>query len=114
MKIGTTLDNSDVTTWLYLETHESRNQNSLSESAKDALFVFKVTSVNIAKTILIVTAPSLRLISQLEKTGNELVRTHKRVVQQLDTRRLIRRRTNERFNHQLDGKPGWDAPIYNN
>ena len=24
MKIGTTLDNSDVTTWLYLETHESR------------------------------------------------------------------------------------------
>ena len=23
-KIGTTLDNSDVTTWLYLETHESR------------------------------------------------------------------------------------------
>ena len=24
VKIGTTLDNSDVTTWLYLETHESR------------------------------------------------------------------------------------------
>ena len=25
-KIGTTLDNSDVTTWLYLETHESRKK----------------------------------------------------------------------------------------
>ena len=25
-KIGTTLDNSDVTTWLYMETHESRKQ----------------------------------------------------------------------------------------
>ena len=24
VKIGTTLDNSDVTTWLYLETHSSR------------------------------------------------------------------------------------------
>jgi len=26
VKIGTTLDNSDVTTWLYLETHESRKK----------------------------------------------------------------------------------------
>ena len=26
VKIGTTLDNSDVTTWLYLETHESRRK----------------------------------------------------------------------------------------
>ena len=26
MKIGTTLDNSEVTTWLYLETHESRKK----------------------------------------------------------------------------------------
>ena len=26
VKIGTTLDNSDVTTWLFLETHESRKQ----------------------------------------------------------------------------------------
>ena len=26
IKIGTTLDNSDVTTWLYLETHESRKK----------------------------------------------------------------------------------------
>ena len=30
VKIGTTLDNSDVTTWLYLETHESRKKK-LSE-----------------------------------------------------------------------------------
>ena len=30
VKIGTTLDNSDVTTWLYLETHESR-KNKLNE-----------------------------------------------------------------------------------
>jgi hypothetical protein len=29
-KIGTTLDNQDVTTWLYLETHESRSKK-LSE-----------------------------------------------------------------------------------
>ena len=26
VKIGTTLDNSDVTTWLYMETHESRKK----------------------------------------------------------------------------------------
>ena len=26
VKIGTTLDNSEVTTWLYLETHESRKK----------------------------------------------------------------------------------------
>ena len=25
-KVGTTLDNSDVTTWLYMELHESRKQ----------------------------------------------------------------------------------------
>ena len=30
VKIGTTLDNSDVTTWLYMETHESR-KTKLSE-----------------------------------------------------------------------------------
>ena len=30
VKIGTTLDNSDVTTWLYLETHESR-KNKLND-----------------------------------------------------------------------------------
>ena len=30
VKIGTTLDNSDVTTWLFLETHESRKKK-LSE-----------------------------------------------------------------------------------
>ena len=29
-KIGTTLDNQDVTTWLFLETHEQR-KNKLSE-----------------------------------------------------------------------------------
>ena len=30
VKIGTTLDNSDVTTWLYMETHESR-RNKLND-----------------------------------------------------------------------------------
>ena len=70
VKIGTTLDNSDVTTWLYLETHESRKRNSMIESVKDALFVFKVTSANIAKTILtVLIAPLLRLISLLERTS---------------------------------------------
>ena len=33
IKIGTTLDNSDVTTWLYLETHESRKKK-LSERVR--------------------------------------------------------------------------------
>ena len=33
VKIGTTLDNSDVTTWLYLETHESRKKK-LSERVR--------------------------------------------------------------------------------
>ena len=30
VKIGTTLDNSDITTWLYMETHESR-KNKLTD-----------------------------------------------------------------------------------
>ena len=33
VKIGTTLDNSSVTTWLYLETHESR-KNKLTERCR--------------------------------------------------------------------------------
>ena len=33
VKIGTTLDNSDVTTWLYLETHESR-KNKLTDRVR--------------------------------------------------------------------------------
>jgi len=33
VKIGTTLDNSDVTTWLYMETHESR-KNKLTDRVR--------------------------------------------------------------------------------
>ena len=33
VKIGTTLDNSDITTWLYMETHESR-KNKLNERVR--------------------------------------------------------------------------------
>ena len=52
VKIGTTLDNSDVTTWLFLETYEARKLNYKKESVKDVLSAFKATYANIAKTIV--------------------------------------------------------------
>ena len=115
VKIGTTLDNSDVTTWLYLETHESRKPKLTDESVKDALFVCKGTSANIAKMIVtVLTVPLSRLTSLLEKTSNELDRTHKRAVRQLDTRKLIRHRITERDNYITNDWYGWSAPIYDN
>ena len=36
------------------------------------------------------------------------------VVQQLATLRLTRRQITERKKHIAAGKPGWDAPVYDN
>ena len=63
--------------------------------------------------MIVLTAPSLRLISQLEKIQQRSRSgTHRLVVQQRDTRRLIRRRIIEREIHLARNLPGWDASIY--
>ena len=69
IKIGTTLDNSDVTTWLFMELHESHaSLNSLTESAKDAAFASTVTCVSTAKKgTRALTEQSLRMTSALVK-----------------------------------------------
>ena len=54
VKIGTSLDNSDVVTWLFMETHESRKKNLQIEFVRDALFVFKATLREYRKDDLIV------------------------------------------------------------
>ena len=73
IKIGTTLDNADTTTWLFMETHESRKRNSLIESAKGEAFASMATCVSIAKKgTRALTVQSLRLTSLLVKKENEL------------------------------------------
>ena len=76
VKIGTTLDNSNVTTWLFLETLMNHvRKNLLSVAVKDELFVSKVISVNTAKMmliVLIVQSLQLTLALELNKHASQL------------------------------------------
>ena len=83
------------------------------ELERDALFAFRVTCVNIVRTI--VTAPIeplSRLISVLARIDSSLERIPNLQAQQRATQRLIQRRTIERAEWIADGWMGWDAPIY--
>ena len=73
VKIGTTLDNSDVTLGYILKHMNHERKNSLIESVRDALSAFKATSANIGKTILIApTGPLSRLTSLLVRSSGNL------------------------------------------
>ena len=66
VNIGSTLDNSYNTTWLYLEHMYHARRNYKIEFVRDALSVCKGTFANIARMIRFPIAPLLRPISQLE------------------------------------------------
>ena len=107
------VDNSEVTLG-YIWRHMNHGKSSLQiESERDALFAFRVTCVNIVRTI--VTAPIeplSQVISALVRIDHELARIPKLQAQRRATQRLIRRRTIERAQWNADGWIGWDAPIY--
>ena len=84
VKIGSTLDNSDVTTWLFMEVPDARKRSSVIGSVQDAQFVFKGICANIVRMILRI------LIGLLSQLISRLAKISRRMDQQLRLQALRR------------------------
>ena len=113
VKIGTSLDNSDIVTWLFLETHESRKKKLTDRIRKGRPICVQGYLREYRKDDN--DSPYRAIVASdftTRKDREKLAGIHKRTVQQRVTQRLIRRRIIEREFHLARNLPGWDASIY--
>ena len=111
VKIGTTLDNSDVTTWLYLETHESRKKKLHDRIRKGrAICVQGYLREYRKKMVALPIAPLSQAISLLEKTSGRLHGVQRRT----EARLAMRKQTPRPITNGWRKRPPywWEHPIY--
>ena len=103
-------DNSDVTTWLYLETHESRKPKLNERIRKGRPICVQGYIREYRKDDNDSPTAPLSLMIIHWKDQAKARSNHRRAVQQLDTQRLIRRQTIERNNYIANEWYGWNSP----